>query len=55
MARDIGFEPMMTESESVALPLGESRIKNYHTKEIKFLSMIINKKFYSKKLSISFL
>lgn len=26
MARDVGFEPTMTESESVALPLGESRI-----------------------------
>lgn len=27
MVRDIGFEPMMRDSESLALPLGESRIK----------------------------
>lgn len=28
MVRDIGFEPMMRDSESLALPLGESREKN---------------------------
>ena len=29
MVRDIGFEPMMRDSESLALPLGESRLKKH--------------------------
>ena len=51
MAGVTGFEPMMTESESVALPLGDTPKRNlltYHIKRLKKLQAFLTefKNFY---------